>query len=651
MATGADEKRSPLSEPYVAMTYPWAANALPPRHEKLTLGGDWLPIDEVLPRAVQEAAMLTLAAGLTYLWVEYICAGGDDRQQCVAVGERGDILAASAFNIAACSAPTVDSPLLPDSSINPPQPAIPVLRLTHAGPSAIANEADSPTSGLFAINHDDLFLDSLDDGAMDALPPLHTLPVYHHALLLSPATLFVTKQQLFWRCAASRSPAFPRASGPLRCETYPFGCGSGSDPGATGVNGAALHHANERYGTSPKRFMDIEIFGADEGSDSGNGYAVFGERVAALWCEIVKVLAGTEGSVQDRAEVAKNVAHHLRILSSGTAAAPAKQEFDSPHVVYSSGLWLFPTLGEPSGSHRVLHVVEPLLWHVKSHALLSSQRLDAKATTLDGDDPKPPPQQQPSWSWLSARGTVAYVFHGAYGQCMPAIYPSFGGSTSPGGEVGAISMTRRAPAVAEVVDIRRAAATVDGTSAGGMDQLVLRGRILPVAIREVPSPLWRLPGEEPCPPVLAATVLGLPPPKEQTATSDCKTPHMAMNALRIMPDSPHEWSRLHEAAAATAAVEAEPAGQKQDEAAKEEFAALPLTGIKLSATPYQNESMAVQGLLLRKVNKDKHHIGKDGVLYRRCGLFMCDHVWPGETLNWEALRLDDEALKETVVVV
>ncbi|KAK4208254.1 hypothetical protein QBC37DRAFT_432233 [Rhypophila decipiens] len=315
------------------------------------IGNSWLPVNQ-LPKTIQDALTVTHHVGARFLWTpdlwdDNITTGDNDHIH------RADIIAGGLFNIAICRAAhdlAEEEGILPALGQNPSVPVV------------APNWAPSSKSAV------------LDPDTMrKALAPATSDAQAYHDNFVAPATLYCTKQQLWWQCLAGSYS-----------ETFPSGVGNGSSlPWIHGI-----HHLD------PCVFRNLD--------DSlppvavPNGAAAtwpFAERLTSLWTQVVSIFsAANQAEQSDRILLMDSMASHFRDLAS-----PYQPGFET--AVYHAGLWF--AAGD-SGVHQ-------LLWHAPKKALTEGRRVSGV----------------PTWSWAATTASAQYSFYlPALGfPVTPAIWP------------------------------------------------------------------------------------------------------------------------------------------------------------------------------------------------------------------------------------
>ncbi|KAM7218496.1 hypothetical protein V8F06_006100 [Rhypophila decipiens] len=381
------------------------------------IGNNWLPVNQ-LPKTIQDALTITNHVGARFLWTpdlwdDNVSAGDNDHIH------RADIIAGGLFNIAICRAAhdlAGEEGILPALGQNPSVPVV----APNWDPSSKSAVLDP-------------------DMMRKALAPTTSDAQAYHDNFVAPATLYCTKQQLWWRCLAGSYG-----------ETFPSGVGNGSSlPWIHGI-----HHldpcifrnlddslppvAVPSGAAATQPFAERLTLGSRNVVDVPSGAAAtwpFAERLTSLWTQIVSVFSAAnmnQAEQSDRLLLMDSMASHFRDLAS-----PYQPGFET--AVYRAGLWF--AAGD-SGVYQ-------LLWHAPKKTPTIPLTKGRRVSGV------------PTWSWAATTAPAQYSFQ------LPA-FELFGFPLTPAIWPG----TKLDDAVAEVVPPPRPAETT----------LTLRGRLVPIEI-------------------------------------------------------------------------------------------------------------------------------------------------------------------------
>ncbi|RYP56322.1 hypothetical protein DL771_011974 [Monosporascus sp. 5C6A] len=309
-----------------------------------------------LPACFRQAAQIAFAVGVQYIWIPGLCFSHHDEDP---VG-RAHIYAGGAFNIAAMACTKPADPLLP---LNRETSTVPIVRPAWAPHRALA------------IYRSETFMDSV------RCSPLWNAATFCQETLLSPATLYCARDQLWWQCfhggGALCSEALAITNN--RCR--------GAD-GQDGIVGQ-LKYVWSDYGL-PKSFANFDpqppFSSPETGSSNGvhlRGFKSFERCLAAMWVRIIAVYSRTKArTLEERASVIDSVAKCMPLLATPGAA----DYFAS--LSYAYGCWS-------------ADLVEQLAWHV------DRDNPEGGRTFPYRDDGA---NRLPTWSWLSISESANFEF-------------------------------------------------------------------------------------------------------------------------------------------------------------------------------------------------------------------------------------------------
>ncbi|KAM7183548.1 hypothetical protein V8F33_013520 [Rhypophila sp. PSN 637] len=300
------------------------------------ISNNWLPVNQ-LPKTIQDALTITYHAGACFLWtpdlLEDTVSTVDNHHS-----HRADIIAGGLLNI---------SPAAHDLAEEEDEGILPTARQNPSVPVVVPSWAPSSR---FAVLDPDTMRKALAPATSDAQA--------YHDNFVAPATLYCTKQQLWWQCLGSSYS-----------ETFPSGVANGSNlPWIRGI-----HHLD------PCVFRNLDDSLPMAMPSGAGGTWPFAERLTSLWTQVVSVFSATNQAEQsDRILLMDSMASHFRDLAS-----PYQPGFET--AGYRAGLWF--AAGD-SGIHQ-------LLWHAPKNTLTEGRRVS----------------RVPTWSWAATTAPVEYSFY------------------------------------------------------------------------------------------------------------------------------------------------------------------------------------------------------------------------------------------------
>ena len=323
-----------VDDTYATVSYEWTDN---PSFTDVDIDAfsSWGSIDR-LPRCLQDAAEIVLAAGVQNLWAPLLCSGEDDKPE-----RQGDLYAGGLFNIAALNTNKSTEGCLPSPRTRDRVPVIAPGWAPHQ---------------LFVVNDAEKFKESVTKSH------LWQRASFQQEILLSPATIYCTKDELWWQCF----------EGAIHSEGFATGVGLGSQPDVD-MEGA--------YDLDPKLFANFDphfAYGWSSATSFGGRYDSFAECLTAFWISVITAYSRTkaESSVL-KVAILNSMAAHVRDL-----AIVRNPSFAS--VSYTNGVWSDM-------------LIEQLAWFADEENTEASLR-----RTVD--------KQLPTWSWLAVDGPVSYEF-------------------------------------------------------------------------------------------------------------------------------------------------------------------------------------------------------------------------------------------------
>jgi hypothetical protein len=272
---------------------------------------------EGLPSWLQNAVKVANAASILYIWEPMLCSQDEDSDN------KAEIYAGAVFNIC-----------LLNGSESGQNDAI-----------SLVNPGWAPQS-LLAVYQNTMFRNAIVETR------LWNQPLFHQALLLAPATLFITDggNHLWWHCG----------DGAIYGDTVPAGVpvSDGSNDEGPGVRLLGTH-------TLDTKALFAQLF-------YSNGSTPAEEPLAALWTSVAIAYSqtgGNEKALQDAANVMRDILF--------------TQNNDKDTPIYNHGAW-------SSG------LIYQLCWHGDP---MRQDELPAHSR-----------QSIPSWSWLSSASPIVFEF-------------------------------------------------------------------------------------------------------------------------------------------------------------------------------------------------------------------------------------------------
>lgn len=206
-------------DPYVTLSHRWGYPEPPKLSAVPDCGKGRISIEDlklgisisILPHTFRDALNIVSHCGLRYLWIDSLCilqdkdANGQNPDWEREAAKVGDIYARAIFNIAALIDSNSDSGLFPKQQ----QILVPIFRdfTTRQGSrilSKLRNNVESTSTILYHSYRNDL-----EEAILDS--PLLSRGWVFQEVLLTPANLFCTSEQMWWSCShASLSQTFPK---------------------------------------------------------------------------------------------------------------------------------------------------------------------------------------------------------------------------------------------------------------------------------------------------------------------------------------------------------------------------------------------------------------------------------------------------------
>ncbi|KAI1093874.1 hypothetical protein F5B19DRAFT_447690 [Rostrohypoxylon terebratum] len=348
--SGQESSSNPV---YATIIHPdWPDNLVSAGEFQLQNVDSWASVSQ-LPNCLQQAAQIALDAGVQYIWTPKLRA--NDSEDPITTAH---IFASSAFNIAAMACTMPADPLLPSEELS----RMPVVRPQW-----------NPQQTL-AIYKKESFRDSVCDS------PLWHSPLFYQAILLSPATLYCGKDQLWWQCYHGRGAICSEALAATgnRCRTVD------NQEGALGQLEPDESYARENFKTYAN-FDPLPSASSSSGAGS-SGHADFRgfespqKCLAAMWTHIIPTCSKVGGRTsKEIAATVSGIAECVPPLAA-PGAADLINSLSYAHACWSADL------------------VEQLAWHFDIENGLNLPHRDKTADRF------------PTWSWLSAPGRVNFQF-------------------------------------------------------------------------------------------------------------------------------------------------------------------------------------------------------------------------------------------------
>ncbi|KAH8726953.1 hypothetical protein GQ44DRAFT_770882 [Phaeosphaeriaceae sp. PMI808] len=326
-----------LGVPYVTVSHHDVSSRSRPSLPVETGGGlsTWHTVTH-LPAWLQETAKTAIASSINHLWEPMMCHDGEEND-----AEIAEIYAVGVFNIAHLADPNSGR-----------RDVIPLVSPSWA------------PQHLLALYQGTMFRDTVVDS------PLWTMPSFHQALLLSPATLFFIEggdgqKHLWWQCADGALYSNTAASGVTIGDSVSFGDKTDNP----GIRMVGTHTLDIQALLAQFLHPDVQ---------TKQRYASPADRLAALWTSVAMAYSQVEPNeakekgLQDTADVVRRLA--LNPNSS--------DDMRKAMETYAYGAW--------SGG-----LIYQLAWHgdpLRQEELPQSR------------------QQLPSWSWLSHNGPIVFEF-------------------------------------------------------------------------------------------------------------------------------------------------------------------------------------------------------------------------------------------------
>lgn len=308
----------------------------------------------LLPGCLRQAAQIAFDAGVQCLWVPKLDPGYTKDPITTA-----HIFAGGVFNIASMTCAKLSDPLLSSSR---ELSRMPVVRPQWAPEQKLA------------IYRNEGFQDSVT-GSL-----LWNSALFYQATLLSPATLYCGKDQLWWQCYHGRGALCSEALAVTgnHCRS--------SDNQEEILGQLAVHKPSMwgHYKSYANFDSPVSVSEAGSSNDANFlGFESFQKCLAAMWTKTIAAYSMTSiQTTEDRAAVINSIAECVPLLAAPGAAGL----FDS--LTYAHGCWS-------------ADLVEQLAWDVVCDYGEGSRGLPYRNNTTD---------RFPTWSWLSIPGRVSFAF-------------------------------------------------------------------------------------------------------------------------------------------------------------------------------------------------------------------------------------------------
>ncbi|OTA90171.1 hypothetical protein M434DRAFT_96714 [Hypoxylon sp. CO27-5] len=308
-----------------------------------------------LPTCLHQAAQIAFDAGVEYLWTPKLCANHIEDPTTTA-----HIFAGGAFNVAAMACVKSSDHLLSSRELS----RISVVRPQWAPQQALA------------IYRSESFQDSVTGS------PLWDSALFYQATVLSPATLYCGKDQLWWQCYHGRGALCNEALAVTgtHCRSVD------NQEGILGQLELNNPYAREYYKSyanfDPRPSVSLSEAGSSNHTDF-RGFESPQKCLNAMWTQIIATysMIGTQ-TPKERAAVIDGIAACVPLLATPGAA----DIFGS--LSYAYGCWS-------------TDLVEQLAWHSVCDDVEDRRTLPYRNNTMD---------RFPTWSWLSLPGKVNFEF-------------------------------------------------------------------------------------------------------------------------------------------------------------------------------------------------------------------------------------------------
>ncbi|XXG97865.1 hypothetical protein Hte_004179 [Hypoxylon texense] len=352
---------------YSTVSYPgWTGNLGVAREFEPENVGSWASASQ-LPARLRQAAQISFDAGVPCLWIPKLCADHTEDPMTTA-----HVFAGGAFHIAAMACAKPSDPLLPPSR---ELSKMPIVRPQWAPQQALA------------IYRSEGFENSVTGS------PLWDSALFYQATLLSPATLYCGKDQLWWQCYHGRGALCSEALAVTgsHCRSID------NQEGVLGQLELPKPYSREYH----KSYANFDPQPSVSSSEAGlsnhadfRGFESPQKCLAAMWTQIISAytMIGTR-TLEERAAVIDGIAECVPLLATPWAA----DLFGS--LEYAHGCWSSD-------------LVEQLAWHpVCDYDVENRPTLPYRNHAT------------PTWSWLSLPGRVSFKFPistspGTFSTCM-----------------------------------------------------------------------------------------------------------------------------------------------------------------------------------------------------------------------------------------
>ncbi|KAI1213174.1 uncharacterized protein F4807DRAFT_450182 [Annulohypoxylon truncatum] len=332
----------------------WADNPAITDGFGLQNASSWTPTSQ-LPTCLQQAAQVAFDAGVKYLWTPKLCANPTEDPITTA-----HIFAGGAFNIAAMACVTSSDTWLSSIELS----RMPIVRPQWAPQDALAIYSSA----------------SFEDSVANS--PLWDSALFYQGTLLSPATLYCGKDQLWWQCYHGEGAL---CSESLAVTGNHFRRVDNRE-GILGQLEVSKPYAREFY----KSYANFDPWPSVSSSEAGpsdhadfRGFESPQKCLAAMWTQIIATYSMIPtGTPEERAAVIGGIAECVPLL-----AAPRVADLFSS-LSYANGCWS-------------TDLVEQLAWHFVYDKAETRRTLPHRNSTTD---------RFPTWSWLNLPGYVNFEF-------------------------------------------------------------------------------------------------------------------------------------------------------------------------------------------------------------------------------------------------
>lgn len=308
-----------------------------------------------LPTCLGQAAQIALDAGVKCLWTPRLCANHTEDLITTA-----HIFAGGAFSIAVMNCVKSSDPLLSSGKLN----RIPIVRPQWALEQTLA------------IYEREVFQNSVGGS------PLCDSAFFYQGTLLSPATLYCGKDQLWWQCYHGRGALCSEAL----AMTGNYCKSVDNQEGSLGQLEPNEPYTREYYKSyanfDPQPSVSFSEAALSNRADF-RGFESPQKCLTAAWTQIIAAYSITNTRTpEERVTLIDGIAECVPLL----VAPGAADIFHS--LSYAHGCWS-------------ADLVEQLAWHYVCDDVGNRRTLPQRNNTTNGF---------PSWSWLSLPGRVNFEF-------------------------------------------------------------------------------------------------------------------------------------------------------------------------------------------------------------------------------------------------